>query len=123
VSSCPCVDHVHAQATFEQLAQSLPDLEHQILFEQAVTPHRAMVPTTVARINHDAHLGHTSVQLQIFFRRRRNHDNQLVFLRFGRIREQIYRALGVRPDLALFSASAIARPSAPVIATALSATS
>jgi len=29
----PRVDYVHSQSTFEQLAEPLPDLEHQIFFE------------------------------------------------------------------------------------------
>ena len=44
------------------------------VFEQAVAAHRAPVPTTGARIDHEAHLGHTPLQLQILARRRRRQD-------------------------------------------------
>ncbi len=36
--------------------------------------HRAPVPTIVARIDHNAHLGHAPLQLHVLLRRRRNQD-------------------------------------------------
>ena len=101
------VDHFHAEAAFEQLAQTLRDFKHQIFFQQAATADGAEVPAAVSGIDDDAHFGHARAQLQVFFGRRRNHDGELVLLRFAGVGEQVHRALGSRPDLAYFNDQAV----------------
>src|SRR6202035_2391465 len=62
--------------------------------QQPATAHSTEVPTSVARVDDDAHLRHARPQLQILLRRRRN-DNRHQILLLADARKQIHSSLGI----------------------------
>src|ERR1700733_7964452 len=73
-----CENYFRTQTALEQLTQPLSDFEYEIFFQQTTPSHSSQIPSTMTSIHHDAQLRDARAELQVFARRRRNDDSQLV---------------------------------------------
>src|SRR5580700_10578488 len=92
-------NHFRTKTAFEQLAQPLGNLEHDIFFEQATPADGSQIPAAVTGIDDDAQLRHVRQQLQVFVRWRRNYDGEPLLLGSRGSGEKTYLRFGICAQL------------------------